>query len=209
MLDSQGFDLWADGYDKSVGLADEENEYPFAGYKEVLNTIYNEVLRKESAKVLDIGFGTGVLTSRLYDRGCWIWGVDFSSRMIELAKVKMPEAQLVQADFSKELPQEIREQQFDCIIATYSLHHLTDDQKVEFLESLKQVLRKGGRILIGDVAFTEREALEACREAVGDGWDADEIYFVYEELKDRLSYHVEYQQISHCAGVFAMEMQHG
>lgn len=25
-------DLWADGYDKSVGISDEGNEYPFAGY---------------------------------------------------------------------------------------------------------------------------------------------------------------------------------
>lgn len=31
MLSSQGFDLWADGYDASVGLSDEENSYPFAG----------------------------------------------------------------------------------------------------------------------------------------------------------------------------------
>ena len=33
MLDNKGFDLWADGYDKSVGLSDEENTYPFAGYR--------------------------------------------------------------------------------------------------------------------------------------------------------------------------------
>ncbi len=32
MLDNKGFDLWADGYDKSVGISDEGNEYPFAGY---------------------------------------------------------------------------------------------------------------------------------------------------------------------------------
>ena len=33
MLDNKGFDLWADGYDKAVGISDEENTYPFAGYK--------------------------------------------------------------------------------------------------------------------------------------------------------------------------------
>ena len=31
MLDQKGFDLWADGYDKAVGLSDEEQTYPFAG----------------------------------------------------------------------------------------------------------------------------------------------------------------------------------
>ena len=36
MLNSKGFDLWADDYDKSVNLSEEENTYPFAGYKNVL-----------------------------------------------------------------------------------------------------------------------------------------------------------------------------
>ena len=40
MLDGKGFDLWADGYDKTVGLSDEEGSYPFAGYREILNEIY-------------------------------------------------------------------------------------------------------------------------------------------------------------------------
>ena len=44
MLDNKGFDLWADGYDAAVGLSDEENSYPFAGYKDVLGTIFQEVL---------------------------------------------------------------------------------------------------------------------------------------------------------------------
>ena len=44
MLDSKGFDLWADNYDKSVGVSDEDGIYPFAGYKIILNEIYNRVL---------------------------------------------------------------------------------------------------------------------------------------------------------------------
>ena len=41
MLDNKGFDMWAEGYDKSVNLSEENNEYPFAGYKKVLNYIYS------------------------------------------------------------------------------------------------------------------------------------------------------------------------
>jgi len=99
MLDNKGFDLWADGYDKSVQLSHEENEYPFAGYKDVLNTIYNIVYKKDKAKVLDIGFGTGVLTKKLYDDGYEIYGIDFSQRMIDIAREKMPSAKLIQYDF--------------------------------------------------------------------------------------------------------------
>lgn len=49
MLDNnKGFELWADGYDKSVGVSDEENTYPFAGYKDVLGTIYKPLWRKRT-----------------------------------------------------------------------------------------------------------------------------------------------------------------
>ena len=40
VLDNKGFDLWADGYDKSVGVSEEDNTYPFAGYKKILGSIY-------------------------------------------------------------------------------------------------------------------------------------------------------------------------
>ena len=44
MLNNKGFDLWADGYDKAVGISDEENTYPFAGYKKVLGLIFQTIL---------------------------------------------------------------------------------------------------------------------------------------------------------------------
>ena len=46
MLDNKGFDLWADGYDMSVGMSDDDGTYPFAGYKQILNEIYKRVLRQ-------------------------------------------------------------------------------------------------------------------------------------------------------------------
>lgn len=50
MLDKKGFDLWADGYDKAVGISEEANTYPFAGYKEVLGGIFQEILSIETIK---------------------------------------------------------------------------------------------------------------------------------------------------------------
>ena len=56
MLDNKGFNLWADGYDKAVGISEEANTYPFAGYKSVLGGIFDKIMHKENAAVLDIGF---------------------------------------------------------------------------------------------------------------------------------------------------------
>ena len=203
MLDKAGFDLWADAYDKAVGLSDEENTYPFAGYKEVLGRIFQIVLEKQNPTVLDIGFGTGTLTTKLYERGCVIYGQDFSSRMIELAREKMPEARLYQGDFSEELAEPLRRQRYDFIVATYSLHHLTDGQKAAFLRTLRGCLKEDGRILIGDVAFETREELERCRETAGDEWDGEEIYFVAEELKNTFP-ELSFTPVSYCAGILTL-----
>ena len=203
MLDNRGFDLWADGYDAAVGLSDEENAYPFAGYKAVLNSIYRTVLAKPRAVVLDIGFGTGTLTAKLYEKGCAVYGQDFSARMIELAAAKMPGAHLYRGDFTQGLAEPLRQRRYDFIIATYSLHHLTDPQKTVFLTDLLSRLNEGGRILIGDVAFETRADLDRCREAAGDEWDDEEIYFVVDELKRSLPA-LSFEKVSHCAGVLSL-----
>lgn len=204
MLNNKGFDLWADDYDKSVGLSDEDGTYPFAGYKAILNEIYNRVLSASAKTVLDIGFGTGTLTSKLYEQGCEIYGQDFSDRMIALAQEKMPDARLFQGDFSNGLVEPLTQQKYDAIIATYSLHHLTDAQKVTFLENLLSLLNEGGCIFIGDVAFETRAALQKCMEETGDEWDDDEIYFVYDELRAHFP-SIQFKQISDCAGLFTLQ----
>lgn len=203
MLDNKGFDLWADGYDKTVGVSDKGNTYPFAGYKDVLGTIYKSIMEKPNAVVLDIGFGTGTLTTKLYENGCTIYGQDFSARMIELASEKMPNAHLYQGDFTQGLVEPLLAQNYDFIVATYSLHHLTDEQKVCFLHMLCDHLNPGGQVLIGDVAFENRSQLEQCRKDVGDEWDDDEIYFVVDELKREFP-ELGFKQRSHCAGVLSI-----
>ena len=77
-LDSKKFDLWAEEYDKSVQISSDNNEFPFAGYNNLLNTIYNIIHKKEKASVLDIGFGTGTLIKktlwwRLWNIWCWLF----------------------------------------------------------------------------------------------------------------------------------------
>lgn len=204
MLNNNGFDLWADGYDRSVGLSDEGDRYPFAGYRKMMNAVYNRVLAQSGRDVLDIGFGTGVLTSRLYERGCTIFGQDFSARMIELAQAKMPKATLCQGDFTQGLVPALCKRQYDAIVATYSLHHLTDAQKIDFLRALLPLLKKDGVILIGDVAFRTRRELEACRAAAGDDWDSDEIYFVYDEMQPHFPA-MTFESFSHCTALLTLQ----
>lgn len=204
MLSNQGFNLWADEYDKTVQLSAENNHYPFAGYKEILNVIFNEVMQGEKSEILDIGFGTGVLTSKLYANGHKIDGVDFSSKMIAIAQSNMPNANLMEWDISMGLPPEILGKKYDAIISTYALHHLTDKEKIAFIAILKPLLKEDGKILIGDIAFETRELHNQCRQESINYWDDDEFYFVYEEIRSLLDVECDFYPISHCGGVFIL-----
>lgn len=204
MLNSNGFDVWADGYDESVRLADESDAYPFAGYATILKEIYGRVCASGAKAVLDIGFGTGTLAGQLYQQGCDVFGQDFSSRMIQLAQGKMPRAKLYQGDFSLGLVQELKQQRYDAIIATYALHHLTGEQKAAFLQELLPLLQDNGCIYVGDVAFATRAQLEQCKAQAGDDWDASEIYFVYDELKQAFP-QLRFEPVSHCAGLLTLK----
>ena len=204
MLDKKVFDIWEDAYDNSVGLSDDDNSYPFAGYKDILNQIYNEVLCLGAKNLLDIGFGTGSLTSRLYEKGIEIYGQDFSKEMFVIAKEKMPDATLYFKDFSEGLNEALLANKYDAIIATYSLHHLEDNKKIKFIENLLPLLNGGGNILIGDVAFKTRDELEVCKKKAGHAWDDEEFYFVYDYVKDNFP-KSSFDQISFCGGVITID----
>ena len=208
MLDEKGFDLWAGGYDEAVRVSDGENAYPFAGYREVLGRIFRTVTEKPGASVLDIGFGTGTLAAALYRNGCDVYGQDFSAEMVRLASEKMPGAHLYRGDFSKGLAEPLLSRRYDFITATYSLHHLTDEQKTGLIRMLLGLTEDDGRILIGDVAFRTREELEKCRREAGEDWDGEECYFVADEMRSAFP-DLEFARVSFCAGVLSLSRRTG
>lgn len=203
LLDSKGFDLWADGYDQAVGISEEQNTYPFAGYKNVLGKIYQIIMGIANPTVLDIGFGTGTLTRKLYENNCVIYGQDFSSKMITIASKKMPNAHLYQGDFTEGLVEPLQHIKYDFIIATYSIHHLTDAQKITFLNELLNQLKYGGQILISDVMFETRDALIDCKKSFDDYWDESEIYCAVDELKVSFP-KLQFKKLSFCSGVLTL-----
>ena len=209
VLDSSGFDLWAQGYDGDVGLADESNDYPFAGYKEILGQIYAEIMGRGKCRVLDVGIGTATLAARLYQAGHDIVGVDFSPEMLAIAGQKMPTARLIQHDFADGLPSELPDQaqRFDYIVLTYALHHLEDGAKLGFIKEAMGLLATGGKLIIGDISFETAQAQDKCRADCGDdGWDDEEFYMVWDDFAKSLqgACQARYRQISHCGGILTV-----
>ncbi len=205
MLDSKGFDLWSNNYDKVVSVSDEDNAYPFAGYKSVLGEIYKIIRNRDVCDILDIGFGTGILTKKLYDDGYKIFGIDFSKEMIKIASEKMPNANLIEFDFSKGFPKKVNNKNFDIIISSYAIHHISDEQKKDYILELTKHLNENGLIIFGDVIFETKKDMEECKTQAGDYWDDEEYYIIVEEIKKQLpSLKIDFIKKSYCSGVLVI-----
>ncbi|MFC3418056.1 class I SAM-dependent methyltransferase [Salinicoccus hispanicus] len=207
MLSNEGFDLWANGYDRTVQISEDNNTYPFAGYRKILNMIFGEVMKKDRAEVLDIGIGTGVLASRLYDNDHKIDGIDFSEEMLSIAQPKMKDANLIEWNIAEGLPAGISNKKYDSIVSTYTLHHFTDEEKLSLLKTLLSRLKDDGKILIGDISFENKQDHDACRLDNADNWDDDEFYFINDDIEPELSSisNYGYHQVSHCGGLYIIK----
>ena len=203
MLDPSGFDQLAEEYDGTVRRCDEANEFPFAGYTQVLERIAAAAKAAPGIRILDVGFGTGRLTKRLYDSGATVFGIDFSEKMIGIAREKMPDAVLLRHDFAEGLPEELDRERFDAILCTYAIHHLDDPQKSRLIRQMLARLAPGGRLLIGDVMFETEAERDRCRDKLGERWDEQESYPIVECLR-RSFPELTFHRVSFCSGVLSL-----
>jgi len=195
------FDTWSASYDRAV----QGDGYPFAGYGEILDRMVEHANVRAGNRVLDLGIGTGNLSLRLSCSDIELWGLDLSQRMIDIAARRLPEAHFLCADMTEAWPEELPDR-FDVIVSAYTLHHLADAQKPEMIQRLADLLSPDGRIIIGDLAFPTRIALEETREAWHDKWDGDEFPWVAEDVIARIdsAVRVSFEPISFCGGVFVV-----
>lgn len=206
MLDNNGFDEWAGDYDESIEKYSQG--YPFEGYYNVLGYVGDLINLKNEVKILDLGIGTGLLTNELYKNGGQIYGVDFSKKMLERAQKKMPNGVFHCFDFTSGLPEALDGIKFDYIVSSYAFHHISDDEKVKFIDVLRKQLKEAGEIIIADVSFETNEEMIACQESSTNRWDDEEFYMIAENILPKMKnigLDVSYRQISSCAGVFIIK----
>ncbi len=202
MTDVSVFDNWAENYNDAVN----EEEFPFAGYKQVLDTVASKVLAVKAASVLDFGIGTGQLARRFYEAGHPVTGVDFSEEMLRIARQSMPAAELIAADFTSAMPKEINGRRFDFIVMTYAFHHIPYHQQASFLSKLSSYLNADGQILIGDILFPSQQAMQACQAHYPDEWDEEEYYLIWEDLHPQLEgFQSKLIEIPPYAGVLSLK----
>ncbi len=197
------FDSWASEYDYYIDIG--KRSFPFLGYDRVLDRIVELAKPDSNQKILDVGIGTGNLAQRFIKYDCDIWGIDFSSRMLEEAAKKLSNIRLLQVNIKSEWPSELRVN-FDKIVSAYTLHHLKIEEKVNTIHRMvKDLLAPSGTIVIGDVSFRTLNDLDTARKTLGGIWDDDEYYWAADEIMELLTERnldVTYNQISEYGGVY-------
>ncbi len=199
------FDHWASNYNKSVIRSEQEETYPFAGYSKVKYQIVDIVTKKPFANILDMGMGTGEITSPLYDLGYKITGVDLSEKMLDLAKKKMPNAIFICDTFQNSLTK--LNDQYDFIIFNYSIHHLGYQSQIDLLLKIHENLSSQGRIIIGDVSTVNALDMNKLKEKYDSIWDNEEYYpilDIYQKSELKNFYKMFYTKINEVSGLFVL-----
>ncbi len=199
------FDSWSSNYNESVIKSEQEDTYPFAGYSKVKYQIIDIITKKSFANILDMGVGTGEITSPLYDLGYRVTGVDLSDKMIDLAKKEMPNATFICDTFQNSITK--LNDQYDFIIFNYSIHHLEYQAQIDFLLKIHKNLSSQGRIIIGDVSTLNREDMNKLQEKYNSIWDDEEYYpilDIYKKSKLKNFYRISYTKTNEVAGLLEL-----
>ncbi len=129
-------------WDKMAGQFDKRAKYfeqpPVEKSKKYLNGSYI---------VLDYGCATGTVTSEISDSVKEIYGIDISSKMIDVAKRKANEHKNKNTYFAQStiFDERFKRESFDVILAFHILHFPEDTQKV--MQRINELLKPGGLII--------------------------------------------------------------
>lgn len=200
---SDKFNLWAENYDQDIKA---QTQFPFLGYERVLETVVALAAPQAGASVLDIGVGTGNLALRFEERGCKLWGTDFSDAMLDKARRKLPGAHFVQHDLRAAWPAEL-DRRFDHIVSAYVFHHFELKKKVNICQQLaSRYLVEDGNLVIADISFPNTKAMKSFAESAGELWTQEPFWLVDEALAalEKAGLRAEYVQVSGCAGVYSI-----
>ncbi|MBE3089265.1 MAG: class I SAM-dependent methyltransferase [Candidatus Atribacteria bacterium] len=120
----------------------------------------------------------------------------------------MPKGKFYCYDIKYGLLKDLDGVKFDYIVSSYVIHHLDDEEKVNFILKLKGILKENGKIIIADISFKTHKDMLYCKNVSGNKWDNDEIYLVADKMIKRLNESgliVRYTQVSSCAGVLEIK----
>lgn len=144
----------------------------------------------EAPKILDIGAGTGLLSSFVLNRypNARITLIDISEKMLEVAQKRFignENVKYIVDDYTKlKLLEE-----YDMVVSALSIHHLEDSVKKELYRKCYSVLKPNGIFInadqvIGETSYIDSLNKKRWKESIEkSGLPKNEILSAYERMK--------------------------
>jgi tRNA (cmo5U34)-methyltransferase len=144
----------------------------------------------ENPNILDIGAGTGLLSSFLMERypKASFTLIDFSEKMLDVAKDRFRNSSNVKyiiGDYSK---YDFTEK-YDMVVSALSIHHLEDEEKKDLYKKSYSALKKNGVFINADIVYGETPFIENLNKTIwkryieNSGLSQEEILAGYERSK--------------------------
>ena len=124
-------------------------------WAKVLVTEY--IQPRDGARILEIGCGPGTIVD--YLPHVEYVGFDLSSKYIEMARKRFPQAEFVcerVSRFSLE-----KQQTFDVVLALGVVHHLDDQEARQLFQIASDALKSGGKLITIDGVWTSDQSVSA------------------------------------------------
>jgi len=151
------YDDFAETYEANRGVFD---------MTAVFDAFYSR-LEGEPGKLLDLGCGAGEPFAAAFIRRGWaVTGVDFSERMLELARDYVPN---MQTHFSDMREVDFEPGSFDAVTLIYALFHLPVEDQTALFGRIFRWLRPDGRLLFTYATsdYTGQDTFDGYKEFMG------------------------------------------
>ena len=150
-------------FDDSINYYDDWMQKALPNYHDLFSSAVDIIpfLPDESIRILDLGAGTGSFSHHVfkkYPKGQFVL-FDLGEKMMEAAKSrfsKFPQQfQYVVGDYREMTGLT----DFDLVISSLSIHHLTDDEKQSLFREIYTILNRGGIFINIDQVRGETSAI--------------------------------------------------
>ncbi len=147
-------------------------------------------VNNKEPKILDIGAGTGLLSSFLLKRypEARITLIDISEQMLEVAKQRFSENEniiYISEDYTKYESSE----EYDLVVSALSIHHLEDSEKKELYKKCYSLLKPNGIFINADIVCGETPYIDSLNKRIWkgsiekSGLPKEEVLAAFERMK--------------------------